>query len=229
MKKVLANAVKFIFALFTLAVFGMLMSLTYQALQRIFPASFENQIVGLILFDIGAICWALAFVYLCQTTGQYAAAAIGFLTAFVGTLLMVAAEVILSGNLINNDPQQIGQWLVWGFIAVTALHVTMIYVHHAAAPNVHEKINIGIARGEIVTEAISQATHSLEVEKARLAQTLQADMVNQVLRDLNLPILADPRMPIIPAHPYEQTVTVPHPIAPPQDKAEKPQAPFPAE
>ena len=186
MKKVIGNAAKYIFAAFTIAVFAMLISLTYQALQRIFPTSFENQIIGLVLFDIGAICWALAFVYLCQTTGQYAAAVIGFLTAFIGTLGMVAAEVVLAGKLVTVDPQQIGEGLVFGFIAVTALHVTMIYTHHAAAPDIREKIDVGIARGEIVTEAISQATKQLDAEKANLAKTITVDIVSQVKRDLGL-------------------------------------------
>ena len=188
MKKVLGNVAIYIFAAFTIAVFGMLVSLTYQALQRIFPTSFENQIVGLVLFDIGAICWAVAFVFLCKSTAQYASAAVGFLAAFIGTLGMVAAEVILSGNLIETDPQQIGQWLVYGFIGVTALHVTMIYLYHGGAPDIKEKIDVGIARGEIVTEAIAQATKSLEAEKAMLAQTLTQEIVAQVKRDLNIPI-----------------------------------------
>lgn len=222
MKKVLGNVAIYIFAAFTIAVFGMLVSLTYQALQRIFPTSFENQIVGLVLFDIGAICWALAFVFLCKSTMQYSSAVIGFLTAFIGTLGMVAAEVILSGNLINTDPQQIGQWLVYGFIAVTALHVTMIYLYHAGAPEIKEKIDIGIARGEIVTEAITQATKSLETEKAILAQTLTSEIIASVKRDLNIPILADKQMPIIAADKtiYQQdTVPLPAlvPVAPQEE------------
>jgi len=212
MKKVLGNMAIYIFSAFTVAVFGMLVSLTYQALQRIFPSSFENQIVGLVLFDIGAICWAVAFVFLCKSTAQYASAAVGFLAAFIGTLGMVAAEVILSGNLIETDPQQIGQWLVYGFIGVTALHVTMIYLYHGGAPDIKEKIDVGIARGEIVTEAIAQATKSLESEKAMLAQTITQEIVAQVKRDLNIPILADKQMPIIAEDKtiYQQETTIPH-------------------
>src|SRR5688572_2777845 len=50
MKKVIGNVAIYIFGAFTVIVFGMLVMLTYQALQRIFPNAFENQSVGLVLF-----------------------------------------------------------------------------------------------------------------------------------------------------------------------------------
>lgn len=195
MKKVLQAASKYIFAAFTLAVLALLMSLTYSALARIFPDSLVNRMWGLVMFDIAAMCWALAFVFASESTGQYATAAIGFVVAFVGTLGMVAAEVILSSGQI--EPGDLGQWMVYGFIIVTALHAGLIYAHHATAPDIHEKINVGIARGEIVTEAIQQATKELDEQKGQLAITIHNDIVSQVKRDLGL-IEADPKMPFLP-------------------------------
>src|SRR5690349_18592077 len=98
MKKVLGKMSAFLFGGFGIAVLALLMSLTYGALQRLFPNSFTNQMWGLVMFDVAAMCWALAFVFQSKSTIQYAAAGIGFVVAFVGTLLMVAAEVILSGQ-----------------------------------------------------------------------------------------------------------------------------------
>lgn len=186
MKKVTAFAISALFALFSIGVFGLLMTLTYQALQRIFPGTFANQMWGLIVFDIAVICWAVCFIYVCHTVQQYAAAAIGFAVAFIGTLGMVGAEVALSGNLITVDSQQIGQWLVYGFIGVTIVHAALLWMHHFGAPEIAEKINVGIARGEITSEAIKQATAALDVQKAQLAQTITADIVSQVKRDLGL-------------------------------------------
>ena len=187
MKKVLASASGIIFAVFGIAVLALLMSLTYGALQKLFPNSFSNQIWGLIMFDIAAMCWAIAFVFKSQTTIQYATAGLGFITAFLGTLGMVAAEVMLSGqSLAQTDTQQIGQWMIYGFIGVTAMHAALLYLHHAGAPDIHEKINVGIARGEITTEAINQATRALDTEKAILAQSIRNDIISQVKRDLGL-------------------------------------------
>ena len=214
MKKVLQQGAVWIFAIFAIAVFGLMISLTYQALQRIFPTRFDNQIWGLVLFDIAAVVWAITFIFHSKSTPQYAAAGIGFLTGLLGTLGMIAAEVTLGSNLVAADTQQIGQWLLWGFIGATALHLILIYVHHFGAPELTEQINVGIARGEITTEAVRQATQGLEETKAQLAQSIAQGIKEQVMRDLNLPILADPRMPIIPAQPYEQAI--PHPTIDPR-------------
>jgi len=192
MKKVLASMSGIIFAVFGVAVLGLLMTLTYSALQRLFPDSFSNQMWGLVMFDIAAMCWAIAFVFKSETVGQYAAAGIGFAAGFIGTLGMVAAEVILSSGTATNT-LQIAQWMTYGFIIVTVIHAALIYYHHAAAPDIHEKINVGVARGEIVTEAIKQATSTLEIEKAELAQNIHNDIVSQVKRDLNLyPVAGTP-------------------------------------
>lgn len=220
MKKVLQTASKYLFGAFGIAVLALLMSLTYSALARIFPDSLVNRMWGLVMFDIAAMAWALAFVFGSESTGQYATAALGFVVAFLGTLGMVAAEVILSSGQIETG--DIGRWMVYGFIVVTALHAALLYAHHATAPDIHEKINVGIARGEIVTEAIAQATRQLDEQKAQLAYTIHNDIVSQVKRDLGL-IPADPQMPIIPAKHYQQTVM---PILE-QDKPEAARDPFP--
>lgn len=200
MKKVLQTASKYIFAAFGIAVLALLMSLTYSALARIFPDSLVNRMWGLVMFDLAAMCWALAFVFGSESTGQYATSAIGFVVGFVGTLGMVAAEVALSSGMMETG--DIGKWMVYGFIIVTALHAGLLYAHHATAPDIHEKINVGIARGEIVTEAINKATGQLDADKAELAHTITNDIVSRVKRDLGL-IPADPKMPIIPAEDHE--------------------------
>ena len=208
MKKVLGKMSAFIFGGFGIAVLALLMSLTYGALQRLFPDSFANQMWGLVMFDIAAMCWAIAFVFQSKSTIQYAAAGIGFVVGFIGTLGMVAAEVILSGQtLAQANTAQIGQWMVYGFIIVTAIHAGLVYAHHAGAPDIAEQINVGVARGEIVTTAIEQATKVLDEQKADLAYSIRNDIISKAKRDLGL-IEADPRMPIIPRQ-YEQAIPYP--------------------
>jgi hypothetical protein len=219
MKKVLGAMSGIIFSVFCIAILGLLMSFTLGALKKLFPDSFVNQMWGLVLFDIAAMVWGLAFVFKSNSVGQYAASGIGFITGFAGTLLMVAFEVITSGQTFVTDGGSLGRWAVYGFIIVTAIHAALVYFHHASAPDIHEKINVGIARGEITTEAIRQATQVLEIEKAQLAATIHREIVDQVKRDLNIPILADPSMPFLPAK--AQPLTVPYPIEQTQPKAKK--------
>lgn len=251
MKKVLGSAAGILFAVFSIAILGLLMTMTFGALGKLFPGNFVNQIWGLVLFDIAAMIWALVFVYKSESTMQYALAAIGFIAAFLGTLGMVAVEVLLGGQDFVTVEDWVGQFLVYGFVIMTALHSALLYAHHATAPDIREKIDVGIARGEIVTEAISQATKSLEEHKAALAQSIHADIVAQVKRDLGLArggqVLDLPALPILedkpqmtrtaspsvlnllpfwkrkrtPANVYKQTA--PQPV---QDKATPPVNPF---
>lgn len=209
MKKVLQRVAGILFTAFGVAILGLLMSLTFGALTKLFPDNFTNQIWGLVLFDIGAMIWALVFVFKCESTGQYAVAAIGFIAAFVGTLGMVAVEVLLSGQEYVEVQSWVGQWMVYGFIIVTAIHAGLLYAHHATAPDIHEKINVGIARGEIVTDAINQATKQLDEEKTSLARSIRDDIVQQVKRDLNLRpghVLDLPALPVDNAPSYPVTL-----------------------
>lgn len=208
MNKVIGKAAGFIFAAFGIAILGLLMSLTFQALGRLFPDNFTNQIWGMIVADIAAMIWAVAFVYKCESTGQYAVAAIGFLVAFMFTLSMVAVEVLLSGQEYVAVAPWVGQWLVYGFIIVTALHSALLYAHHATAPKIHERINVGVARGEIVSAAITQATNRLEVEKELLARSIHEDIVSQVKRDLGLYRGQVLDLPALPVEPVRYPVTL---------------------
>jgi hypothetical protein len=105
---------------------------------------------------------------------------------------MVAAEVMLSGQTIANvDTSQIGRLMVYGFIIATAVHAALVYIHHGTAPEIHEQINVGIARGEVVSQAIKDATHTIEAEKQELSRAIYFDIVSQVKRDLGLHPIQD--------------------------------------
>lgn len=227
MRKVLAQGTKYIFGAFGIAILGLLMSLTYQALQRIFPTSLINQIWGLVLFDIAAICWALAFVFACETVAQYAISAIGFLTGFLGTLGMVAAEVLLGQSLFTADNTQIGQWIVYGFVGATALHAALLYAHHGSAQEIKQRIDIGIARGEITTEAIKQATATLDAERARLAETIRDEIIDNVKRDLNIPIAVPPGTIFKPKEQAVPAAILAEPTLAKDEATTQPLTPFP--
>lgn len=216
MKKVLGRMSGILFAVFCIAILGMMMSFTWGALTRLFPDSFTNRLWGMVMFDIAAMAWALAFVFKSESLGQYAAAGIGFIVGFLGTLLMVAAEVIMGGqSFVQNN--SMGQYMVYGFIIVTVIHAGLVYLHHGSAPDIHQKINVGIARGEIETEAIRQATESLDIQKAMLASTIHSRIVDDVKRDLNLPVAVDPNVGFVPADPAQLPL---YPVQA-QPKAEK--------
>lgn len=193
MKKVLGFMAGLVFAGFGLGVLGLLMTLTYGALQKLFPNSFTNQMWGLVVFDIASMAWALGFVFKSKSIQQYGAAGTGFVLGFAGTSGMVAVEVMYGGQQFVKVDPIIGQWMVYGFVVVTVLHALLIYVHHAGAPEIKEQIEVGIARGEVVTQAINDATKQLDQEKALLSRSITQDIVSQVKRDLGLyPVAGTP-------------------------------------
>ena len=133
------------------------MSFTWGALGKLFPNSFANQMWGMVMFDFAAMCWALAFVFKSNSVGQY--------TTRPGSgSLWLSWEPCLwwqrKSSWAGRRSYRITTWgniLVYGFVIVTAVHAALVYFHHASAPDIHEKINIEIAHGEITTEAIRQA------------------------------------------------------------------------
>ncbi len=53
-------------------------------------------------------------------------------------------------------------------------------------PEIAEQINVGVARGEVVSQAISNAAKTIEAEKQELSQAIYNDIVSQVKRDLGM-------------------------------------------
>lgn len=217
MKKVLATATKYIFGVFCIAILGLLMSLTFQALKRIFPDNPANQIWGLVLFDIAAMCWALAFVFYSKSASQYAVSSIGFLTGFLGTLGMVAAEVMLGQTLTQVNQQQIGAYITYGFIIVTAVHAALIYAHHATGPEIVEEIEIGIAVGEVNTETIRVTTDMVKKNMANMSGYQAQEKFAALQRSLHLPVVVTPGIGFAEFDP-SQPAQPPYPLTTEQPK-----------
>lgn len=185
MKKVLGFIAGLAFVLFGIAMLGLLVSITYAALGRIFPNNPELQMWGLVLFDLSAIAWFLAFLFMSHGLVQYGAAGAGFLIGIVGTIGMAGAEVML-GSATTENPQEIARWMNYIFIFATAAHVLLLYLHHFGIPAVTQQVSTGIAKGEIKDHAMKEAARQLEHEKAQLAQSITADIMQDVQRELGL-------------------------------------------
>jgi hypothetical protein len=204
MKKIMPKVAALMFGAFLVGMFLLVISLTFSALGRIFPESFTNQLIGLVLFDLAALAWGLAFVYQSQSTGQYAISAIGFLVGIVGTIVMIASEVMLSAEGLVEPPDWIGRTLAYGFIVASVLHLILGYMHKAASPDIDASIRLGAAQAEVTSEAIKQAESEIEANRAAMGQVIRGRLVADIHRNLDLPIPADPDMPFLPAKEYRQ-------------------------
>lgn len=188
MKKILPTLAGMIFGAFLIGMFGLVISLTFSALGRIFPGNFANQLIGLVLFDIAALAWGLSFVYKSKSVGQYALAAIGFIVGLAGTMVMIASEVMLSAQDLATPPEWIGKTMTYAFIGAAVIHLVLGYLHNAASPEVDASIRLGAAQAEIMSEAIKQAELELDTNREVMGSVIRARLVADIRRDLRLPM-----------------------------------------
>lgn len=179
------------FSLFGLAVIALLMSYTFEALAYLFPDNFISQIMGMILFDIAALAWLGAFIYLCKSVMQYTFAFIGFTFGLLGSLLMVAIDVMLGGQEMIAPPDWINSALVYGFIFAAIVHVVLFYAYKLASPEISADISLGIETAQITEEGMKQAENELLRERGALGKVLAPRLMNNVRRNLGLPVSGD--------------------------------------
>lgn len=191
MKKIMPHVAAVFFSLFGLAVIALLMSYTFEALAYLFPDNFVSQLMGMILFDIAALAWLGAFIYLCKSVMQYTFAFIGFVFGLMGSLLMVAVDVMLGGQEMIAAPDWINSALVYGFIFTAVTHVVLVYSYKLAAPEISADISLGIETAQITEEGMKQAENELLRERGALGKVLAPRLMNNVRRNLGLPVSGD--------------------------------------
>ncbi len=191
MKKIMPNIAAIFFTLFGAGVIVLLASYTFQALAHIFPGNFVAQGMGMILFDIAAIAWLGAFIYLCKSVSQYAIAFIGFALGLAGTLGMVAIEVMLGGQQMIAPPDWVNAALIYGFIGSAVAHVILFYAYKIAAPEISADISLGIETANITEEAMKQAEAALLAQRNALGGIIAPRLINDVKRNLGLPVSGD--------------------------------------
>jgi hypothetical protein len=191
MKKIMPNIAAVFFSLFGVGVIILLASYTFQALANIFPNNFTAQVMGMILFDVAAIAWLSAFIYLCKSIMQYTFAFIGFGFGLAGTLGMVAIEVMLGGQQMIKPPAWVNEALIYGFIGAAVAHVVLFYAYKLAAPEISADISLGIETANITEEAMKQAESVLLSQRGALGGVIAPRLVNNVRRNLGLPVSGD--------------------------------------
>jgi hypothetical protein len=191
MKKIMPHIAAVFFSLFGLAIIILLMSYTFSALAFIFPSDFIAQVMGMTLFDIAALAWLSALIYLSKSIMQYAFSFIGFMAGLAGSLAMVAIDVMLGGQKMIEAPAWINSALVYGFIGAAVTHVILIYAYKLAEPEISANISLGIETANITEEAMKQAEGVLLRERGALGNVIAPRLVDNVRRNLGLPVLGD--------------------------------------
>lgn len=171
-------------AIFGLGVGGAVLYYSFHGLQLIFPDDLLGQLFGLLLFDVSAFVWFLTFIALSRSTMQYVFAMIGFLIGLGGTLFLIGIEVGISSSWLKGD--DMARPLSYLFIGILMTHLVLLYARHASAPEISSKISLGVEKARIVGEAQRDAEKRLLDNSALLSGPIAANMVEEVIRELNL-------------------------------------------
>lgn len=191
MKTVMRYVAQIVFALFGAAVFALMLSFSFSALQRVYPESLLNQGMGLVLFDVGAVAWLIVFVWKAKGGLQRAGALVLFALDFLGTLALVTIEVLLGGQQYVAVAPWVGQSLVYIFIAATVMNLVGVYLHHLTEPAVLAEIENQSMADEVEDEARRQAGEANRRDLPALGGQLAARLRADVRERLHLPALAE--------------------------------------
>lgn len=187
MNKLLPIFARVLFVLFMFAVGAAVMYYSWNGLALIFPDDLAGQIFGLINFDLAALIWFLAFVYISRSTMQYVFSGFGFLVGLVGTVGLVGIEIGISSGYMH--PDDMAQPLTYIMIAVLVSHLVLVYLRHGAEPEVSAGISIGVEKAKVKDEAQKQFDQRMK-ENAQALGIIEADrLFTDILRDLNVQAL----------------------------------------
>lgn len=186
MKAVGPTLGKIMLVIFGMAVFGLMIILTFSALGRIFPNDLIKQATGLILFDIGALVWLVVFAYASRGAMQRSIALLLFFFCVAGAVTMAGSDAIMSGQQFVEIPEWLGQIIVYVYIVAVAMNLIALYLHHLNSPDLATTIRMQGQEDHLIALALDEADRQLEEERHELSSALSVRYKQKALVSLNL-------------------------------------------
>ena len=194
MKAVLGTVAKIMFYLFCAAVVFWTASLTLAMVRKVLPGDELTPWFALALFDGGALCWLMTFIFHAKGLAQRAIALLLLVFDLAGVVLMSMGELLMSGQTLTTIPENMGLYVVYGLGASTAINLIAAYAFHVSDPATSQIIELQSEQDKIEQEAMDQARGRLREKSillgARLADRLEEQaMYNLRLTDGTTPIV----------------------------------------
>ena len=184
MKSIMKGVGAILFAGFAVAMFGLMISLSFAALANIFPTAPINQYLGLVMFDFAALIWLITFLYRAQGSAQRSIAFALFVTSFAGAIGLVALQVRSGAGLLAAGTATNSVSLI--FIAMCVSHLAAIYAFHITAPEVRLSIEIRESQDAVISQALTDARAQLDENRPAMARALGQSHFEQARRELGL-------------------------------------------
>jgi hypothetical protein len=187
MRDVVKVCSKILFYALAAAIFAWTCSLTIALVSRLLPGDAITPFFALAIFDIGALAWALVFLFQAAGLPQRAISLLAMVLDIAGVILMSIGELFLGGQQLTAIPEGLGTIVVWAVGLWTAANLVAIYAYHIADPDEMAEIRIRSMQDKIQDEALNQVEAQAHVEAQMLAAQIAKTNYADLLARLRLP------------------------------------------
>lgn len=187
MDKVFRGVGLIVLVAFTLAIITFMALMNYQTLGRVFPDDPIQQLWGMALFSGGTVAWFVIFLKASRGF-QRPIALVMFGLSLVGEVLYAAADVLMGGQSWVTVNPELGNYVIYSFIALTFFHGAALYIHFLATPEVWAAIDIEAIEDDIKEKAQKRAAELINLRIEPMADQLAARVASVVHANLRLPV-----------------------------------------
>lgn len=189
MKRALGFATSILFFVLIIVLIALMVSYTLSFVAKLFPEDAIKQWGTLAIFDLGAVIWFLVFMFKAKGAGQRGTSLLGLVVDFIGSLIIVAAEVFTAAESYLTDPS-IAAWLrqtaTYVLVIWLGVNIALTYIYHITDPKQQEEMRARNIQDEITSKALDMAEAKVNQISASLADELSETMKLSVLASLNI-------------------------------------------
>ena len=189
MKRALGFATSVLFFVLIITLIALMVSYTLSFVSTLFPTDAIKQWGTLAIFDVGAVIWFLVFLFKAKGAGQRGTSLLGLVVDFVGSLIIVAAEVFTAAQAYLTDPAT-AAWLretaTYVLVIWLGINIALTYIFHITDPKQQEEMRARNIQDEITSKALDMAEAKVNQISASLADELSETMKINVLASLNI-------------------------------------------
>lgn len=189
MKRALGFATSILFFVLIIVLIALMVSYTLSFVSKLFPDDAIKQWGTLAIFDLGAVIWFLVFMFKAKGAGQRGTGLLGLVVDFLGSLIIVAAEVFTAAESYLTDPAT-AAWLretaTYVLVIWLGVNIALTYIYHITDPKQQEEMRARNIQDEITSKALDMAEAKVNQISASLADELSETMKINVLASLNI-------------------------------------------
>lgn len=206
MRDVMVTVTKLLFYIVAGVLLFWTSSLTITFVGKVLPALEIAKFFALIVFDIGAVCWLLIFLFSAEGVFQRSIALLITLADFAGVGVMTIAEIITGAQVyVTGNQAAIGGVAVWVLAVWTILNLAAVFAYHFADPAsidaIHQRSELDkvmVLARQRMSEKMGDIAERVADEQADLMTKAALERLQKGRKPTQLPALpAQPQVSII--------------------------------